>query len=172
MGFGKDGKGAILKERVKITVGNLAADTGILSTSGNRISDALQDDFRIIKTEYIVTKRDQTGGEGTLLLGIADGELSLAEIEENIELAGPVDRNDRISTERAERPVWVLGHMGDNDDLVGVGSGGFQPTREKVLRWTFSNPEAWDWFVYNSGTILTAGTIVEIYAKHFGVWVT
>jgi len=172
MGFGKDGKGAIIRENVTITVGNLAALTGILSTAGGRVSDSLGDDFRILKTEFLVSKIDQTSDEGTLFLYLVDGELTLAECEEAIELGGPIDRNDRLSQERAERyvkPVAML--VGSSDITTGGG-----PVVEQVYsmnpKWTFSNPEGWDWMAYNAGAILTAGTIIRIFATHYGVWVT
>ncbi len=174
MGFGKDGKGVIIRESVTITLGALGAGSIILSTAGNRISGNLGEDFRIIKTEYVLASANRTSDEGTVHIGIANGELTAAEVGEAISPGGPTDRNDRLNQERAERAVWLLGTLGPSTDIsTGGGSPGFVLPYEKTLRWTFSNPEAWDWFALNVGpAALTAGTIVDIRAKHFGVWVT
>ncbi len=172
MGFGKDGKGAIIRENIVITVGALALNTGILANGGSRISDNLGDDFRVLRTELMISKVDQTSDEGTLFLYMVDGELTLAECEAAIELGGPTDRNDNDGNERANR--WV------KNVCVIVGSTDITATAGQVIvdpvvikpGWTFSNPEAWDWMVFNAGAALTAGTVLKILATHYGVWVT
>ncbi len=173
MGFGKDGKGVIIREDVTITVGALAAKAGILQTGGG-IAGAMEEDFRLIKSSFCVTKGNHTNDEGALLLGLADGELTLVEIEEAIELNGPVNRSDHTPRENAERPVWLLGSLHGSTDIVNAGVGlTFVPAHEHISRWTFSDPDGWRWFVYNEGPAsLTSGTIVSLKAQHFGVWVT
>lgn len=168
MGFGKDGKGAIIRENLQIALSTLADATAIKATSGG-LSGDMQEDFRIIKSEIFVYVEGHTQTEGPITIGICDAELSVTEIAECLDLNGPVDRNDHLNAERVMRPVFELCQIGElsleipNNNLP----------IEKTLRWTFPAAEGWDWFAYNdSGAALTTGTIVRIRAKHFGVWVT
>lgn len=170
MGFGKDHKGVIIRENVLITVGGLAGQTGILSTGGSRLSDNLGNNFRILKTELMISKIDQTSDEGTLFLYMVNGELSLAECEETIQNGGPVDRNDSDQRERSERFVKPVGMLNCSTDITNAGTV-FTPVIEFNPKWTFSNPEGWDWMIFNQGAALTAGTLVRFFATHYGVWV-
>ncbi len=165
MGFGKDGKGVIIRERDTITLGALATITAI--KSGSQINPT--DDFRLIKTEYFIGVEGMTSGEGPVLIGLADNELSVTEIAGSIGADGPVDRNDRGGEEAATRAVWVLDAI-----FSQVFPGGSSSTKgEKTFRWTFSNPEGWTFFAFNNDpNTLTTGTIVHFYAVHYGVWVT
>ncbi len=174
MGFGKDGRGVIIRENVTITLGALGATTGILSTGGSRVSDNLQEDFRLLKSELLISKQDQTTDEGSLFLYLVNGELTLAEAETPIEsIAGPLDRNDRINQEQAERYIKPIGQLMASTDITTSGGPAFMPPIEVKPRWTFSNPEGWDWMIYNaSAAPLTAGTVVKIHVVHYGVWVT
>ncbi len=167
MGFGKDGKGAIIKEFSSLALGTLASNTGLLMGAL-----ALQEDYRILKTRILSSLFNHTSGETALSLWHVNGELSLAEIEEAIESSGPVDRNDRIGVERSERYVRMVGAyvpnaQGTTAHLQGKGMIEFNP------RWTFSDPEGWDWVVFNHDINgLTTGTVVILEATHFGVWLT
>ncbi len=171
MGFGKDGRGVIIKESNQVSVGGLAADTGILLPA-----IAVTEDFRMLKAEVIAHVEGLTSTEGSgLILGLADGELSLAEIEEAIELNGPLDRNDRKAMEFATRPVWlVAGSMPGpaGTTMVFVNDHGGRVVVWKK-RWTFSNPEGWQWFVYNKSDIaVTTGAAVQLNGTYYGVWLS
>lgn len=172
MGFGKDGKGVIIREIASITVGNLAARTVVKAAAGVTLQTTK---FRILKTEYLITQTGSFGADGdSVFIGICDGELSASEIEECLEANGPNDRNDRVPEERAERPVWLLAHY---KDPVDAGAGFPQPANnglpmEHTPRWTFTPTEGWSYFAYNPLLgALTSGATFSIYAKHFGVWV-
>lgn len=172
MGFGKNGRGAIIRENVLITVGSLAANTGILANGGSRISDNLQEDFRILKTEIVLSKINQTTDEASLSLWMVDGELSLAEASAAIQNGGPLDRNDRDQQERAERwvkPVCIL--LASTDITAGAGTAYQVPIVIKP-GWTFSDPEAWDWMIFNQGEASAGATLVRMLVTHYGVWVT
>lgn len=172
MGFGKQGTGEILHERATLTIGGLAAAAAIKSTAG--LLDNLLDDFRIIKTEYLISQVGNWGAVGDeIYFGICNGELTVAEIAANIVSNGPQNRNDRGRQESSMRAVWVLGQLkGSSTTIVeDVLDGG--KVQEKTLRWTFSNPEGWSWFAFNPLTgALTTGAVFSITAKHFGVWVS
>ncbi len=169
MGFGKDGKGAILREFVSIDLGTLAGST-VVKASANLV---LQDDFRILKTEYLAFMEEDLADDGeAVFFGIADNELSIAEIAELLVLSGPLDRNDRLSTERAERPVWNCGLF--KGVALPVLNNGMLIERSGKP-WTFSNPEGWTWYAFNP-TAAALGdanaSAIKIMATHYGVWVT
>ncbi len=167
MGFGKDGKGAILHEQVATTLSTLA-NVAAIKAGANLV---LGDDFRVIKVEWVATMDGLTAGEGPIDFGFADNALSVAQIAEVLVLDGPLDRNDHDGNEKAMRPVWVLETFVSDSD--GPGGPAALPQREKTLRWTFSNPEGWTWFAFNrSGGTLTTGAVIKVLAKYFGVWVT
>ncbi len=170
MGFGKDGKGVIFRENLSIGIGTLAAFAALKIGT----APAILERFRIIKAEIIATVTGVTSGElNGLYLGLADGTLTLAEIEASIEANGPLGPNETAEAEVSMRPVWWFGATHHNETLTEVTfeneTGG--PIMEKVLRWTFSRTQAWDWFVYNMGTAPTTGATLSLRSKLFGVWV-
>ncbi len=170
MGFGKDGKGVILRENRSQALGTLNNNVAIL------VGTALVtlERFRMIKGTIIAGVTGLTSAEGTgLQLYLADGDLTVAEVEATIEANGPLGPNDIVAMDLAERPVW---HFGTVDREVGIEAvfenmtGGHN--MEETIRWTFARTKAWNWVVYNLGNGLTTGAQVNIRAKHFGVWVT
>ncbi len=175
MGFGKDGKGAILKDSPSQPLLTLAASTGIILAGGNVIGAALLERFRIIKSEISarVTAATFAAGDGPIALYMVDGDLSLAEFEASIELAGPVGPNDTVIADLAERWSMRIGEIpfiGENEGPGSLLNRGIPI--EKVIRWTFARAKGWNWIAYNEGTALTTGATIEVRAKHFGVWVT
>lgn len=163
MGFGKDGKGVIIRDTDLITLGALASNAVVKQSNAL----AIEDDFRIIKLEVLPNVELMTAGEGQVVFGIADDELTVTEIAEALVVDGPVDRNDRVKDEQASRPVWALCQMNNPNEMPNNG----MPI-EKTLRWTFSNPEGWAFFAFNVGATLTTGGVIRFQAKFYGVWVT
>ncbi len=170
MGFGKDGKGAIIRENLTITLGGLASGSAITGTAL-----VLGAPFRILKSEIFAHCDALTAGDGQgLLLGIANGELSAADIAGCLTTNGPLDFNDRSGLETAERNVKVLSATEFRDTAATSRSfsgedGG--PMITSKHRWTYGAPEAWDWFVFNDGPTITTGAVVRIVVVHFGMWI-
>ncbi len=166
-GFGKDGKGQILNEFDTITLGTLAAQSAI--GAGNNYP--IGDEFRLISTKFFAVMNGHTPGEGPILLGIADNELSDAEIGFALSLE-PTDKNDNAALESTHRPVFILGAFNGGGTTGFIGGAGDGQMGKETVRWTFSNPEGWTWFAFNSDpAALTTGTVVTFYARHYGVWV-
>ncbi|CAN8138849.1 hypothetical protein THIOSC15_1170001 [uncultured Thiomicrorhabdus sp.] len=164
-GFGKDGRGSITYENLQQALGTLGNRTAITIDTSRSSHNDLGDDFRIIKMEVTAAWNGWTAGEGPVLIGLASGELTVAEIAECLESA-PSDRNSHDAMASAHWPVWPLG-------FVNGYNGETRITVEKTIRWTFSDPEAFQFFAYNMDAgSLTTGSSVTILAKIFGVWVT
>ncbi len=173
MGFGKDGKGAILREQISgAALGALAAKDGIVIAGGL----TLREDFRILKSEITALVIGLTSGQGEegLSLHLCNGDLAEADIEACLETNGPLDRSDRDLAERAERFVRKIGviraEAADSEHTFSNEQGGGMLVVKP--RWTFSNASGWKYFVYNDGVLLTTGATVELMATHYGVWVT
>ncbi len=170
MGFGKDGKGVIITQRDLITLGALTAATAIKQTTPPQIVE----DFRMIKMELSALLTGHTTGEGPIHVYLANDELSVTEIAEVIDAEGPLNRNDRVAQERAERAVFLVGSFG----VAGVteeihGHDSQEGIVTKTIRWTFSNPEGWSLVVFNdSGATLTTGSVIRLVVKYFGVWLS
>lgn len=154
---------AIVYDDVRILVSTLATKTAILGAS--KIDASREMGFRIMKTEYVVGWNNTTAGDGPLVLGFA-ANLNQAEIEEAIE----GDPQSSVDTEDAEtiRPVWVLGMLAGSaahGNLDGGRVHSFTP------KWSIPEGSAGQWFVYNiDSASMTDGTVVSIFAKHYGVW--
>ncbi len=165
MGFGKDGRGVIIKDT--------ASDNSVASLGARTVVSmgaiAVTEDFRMLKLQVWVFAELFVTGEA-VLIGIADAELTVAEIAEALDAGGPLDRNDNVANERAMRPVWLF-----EDEGVGLPSGdGAFRFYEWKKRWTFSNPEGWQLFAYNpTGTALSANAqLITTQQTAYGVWVT
>ncbi len=173
-GFGKDGKGVIIRETVTQALGTLATDTGIVISQGD-IGGTLSDDFRILKTEFLAALQGATfdSGDGPIELYLANADLSLADFEASIEATGPLNRADRDVNEAVMRYSKCLGQIAMVAENTGGGS--ILPldgsVGELIPRWTFSKGVGWQWFAYNTGATLATGALIKIRAKHYGVWV-
>lgn len=177
MGFGKDGKGSIVREQTSITLGALALN----DAAGANSAVELDMDFRILKSEITAVARGVTSLEGQgLILYMVQGDLLVADAEATIEVNGPLRMGDRTQIEIAER--WVR--------RVGITVGPTVNETERVFRnetngalltinprWTFrrgrtATEGGWVWLVYNSGVTITTGVTINLIATHYGVWVT
>ncbi len=171
MGFGKDGKGVIIREQRSQALASLVID----DASGIGTKLAITDDFRMLKTRVQASVTGLTAGEGVgLQLGIADGDLSNEEIDAVLAAEGPVDANDILGNQTSMRPVWIIGSINPavaDTAATFVGDDG-SPMIEFKPRWTFGSTTSWNWFVYNRGSgTLTTGATIKINAKSFGVWI-
>ncbi len=168
MGFGKDGKGAIINQSAVSTLGALARDAAIKIAG-----PVLVEDFRVISAEIYASLIAMTTLEGQgLIIGIAQGDLTAVEIAEAL-TATPLQPGQVVENEQAMRFTKIFGGA-DGDSTVTFRpflskEGG--PVMRETVRWTFRKPTSWSWFVFNSGQTLTTGGSVNFTAKHFGVWV-
>ena len=170
MGFGKDGKGVIITEARSQALGTLAAATALII--GTNL--ATLERFRMLRGEVFASIIGVTSGElNGLVFGIADGDLTLAEIEEAIENGGPLGPNDTVQDAIAMRLVKFIG-MTDRETGTELVFHNHEGGHRMVTKpcWTFARTKSWNWFVYNMGVVPTTGAIVLFRSKSFGVWVT
>ncbi len=132
----------------------LAAQTAILiagptMTRGGRLLSA-RGSFGIAQL---------TAGDGPFLVGLMDKDLSLTELEEFLELNGPVSPSDRTSMEKSGRGALIrtLGH------IVPTGNGtvaSIYLDNKSLSGLKFSEESAgWSYWLYNLGEALTTGAI-------------
>ncbi len=170
MGFGKDGKGAIIQESQVVA---LAALTSLESIAfGNAL--AITDDFRILKSEISCLIEGLTAGEGLgLMLYLFDGDLSTSELNSSLTLDGPLNANDSVAAAIAERwakHVATFGGGASTTQGLLLGPEGGDPITI-TPRWTFG-ASSWKWAIWNnSGANLTTGATARLRAKHYGVWI-
>ncbi len=170
MGFGKDNKGVIIRERFTHSLGALV--DGDVEITAKTL--AITEDFRIIKTELSATIEltADAGAHGSVF-GIANGVLTAAQIEACLELNGPSGPSARPAAEAAERFCKTLGVFqnpsgGLECSLIGVDGG---PLIRETIRWTFTDTDQWVFWVYNNtGVTMQTGNIVNVLATHYGVW--
>ncbi len=161
---------AKINETVSITVGALAENDVI----GEGSLAATQGGF-VTTTDVLCQYSGFTAAEGTgVMLGVASGDLSDAEIEEAIEAQGPFFEGQTPQSERADRMVRFVGNIGPKpNELVPttvLTSNLFLsfPTRIKFKE-EFANMLRW--FIYNHGTItLTTGATVKLTLLHNVRW--
>lgn len=172
MGFGKDGKGEIVREARSQALGALGASTGIIV--GTKL--ATLEDFRIIKSEVVCDGTSFTAGEGNgLALYLVDGDYSLAEFEEALENNGPLGPNDSVAAAISMRWIKWFGEVVHNgqpteEELVMINENG-GAFLSQTVRWTFARTKSWNWIIYNHTKTITTGASMRIKAKNFGVWV-
>ncbi len=153
-------------------LGALAAQAAV-KVDGNSVGE----DFRMLKNEIWAQIDGATGDQlNSLYFGLCDGALTAAQIAEAI-TSETTDRNDIPAKEQNMRPVWILGSVTSRQDQTiinaeFIGANG-SPEMIWKKRWTFSNPEGWDYFVFNnSGVTLTTGALCRVVQKAYGLWVT
>jgi len=172
MGFGKDGKGVIIREDFTQALGALATETAIKGTSL-----AITDDFRMLKAMIAAHLTGLTAGEGQgLLFGLCNDDLTATDIAECLRANGPLNSSDRDLQEFAERYATVISQAGHVTEIAsGTQLTFFNEAGGPLIvtkpRWTFNKGVGWNWFVFNNGPNLTTGASVRVIATEYGVWV-
>ncbi len=132
----------------------------------------MEDDFRMLKSVIHAVITGVTAGEGVgLKLYLANGDLTLVEVEQAIEVNGPLNRQDRVNNEHAMRAVFLVGAADGAGDQVFRDINTNAPVLVAKPRWTFGASTSWNWVVHNSGIVLTTGATINIHAIDYGVWV-
>ncbi len=144
-----------------ITLGTLAKNTGLLSQSPDVTRGG-----KIISYSAQGGLNGFTAGKGPILWGVCSSDLSLAELEQYLELEGPLSPSDIVGMERASRGknIRVLGTLSTQRDWIDLHNHKMSGLKFAEAGETTGG---WSTFVYNLGTALTTGTIVEILERVF-----
>ncbi len=140
------------------------ADATVIKT----VLTQLSQDFFALSADLSVKFRGATPAEGPLTFGVANDDLSVAEIGEALD-AVVTSESDIIARERARRPVRRLGFVNDMDELGADWNNG-NPKRIK-LKFNLANGiEIAGWIRNQSGATLTTGAIIEWQGTIYGYW--
>ncbi len=122
---------------------------------------------RMLSTRISAAITALTAGDGPLVLGVCWKSLTLTELEEYLEAAGPVSPTDTSGIEKATRgkDIRLLGLLIPSGDGT---TAGFQALDVglKGLRFT-EEGAGWQWFAYNISRALTTGSTLRIVASSY-----
>lgn len=147
----------------QLTLSTLASNTVIAAD----LIASLTEDLFVISADLMVSLLNQTFSEGPIQVGLAHGDLSVAEIGENLNanVTGP---DDIIQMERARRPVRKIGMFSGVAGDITLNDG--KSLRTKV-KFTIGDGNALAvWAVNRSGATLTTGTLVRFDGVIYGRW--
>lgn len=157
---------AIVYDNVTIDASSLGATAAVAAAS--KIDASRGNGFRIMKTEYWVSVKG-LDDHGPIMVGFS-AIFDASGVESCIE-SDPQDSSEDTNNFLAKRPVWPLkmfvpsqADASGNYDNVQHDKSEFNP------RWSVPEGENAYWWVYNMTTALDAACTVNIFAKHYGVW--
>ena len=139
------------------------ADNTVITASILTFSE----DIFIISADVQANLNAAPGGQGPLMVGLAHGDLTIAEINEALD-AEVTDPDDIIAKERARRPVRRVGVFPalSSDEVLAQGQ-----SQRIVMRFSVGNDHALNMFCVNrSGGPLTGAAIVTFVGTLFGRW--
>ncbi len=147
----------------EILLGTLADQTVVKSTT----TPVLGEDLYIISVDGTWTLKGATATEGAIAVGLAHGDLSVAEILEAL-TAELTDPDDIIQKERARRPVRKVGAFPVLSSNEALKHG--DEIRTKV-KFSVGDGHTLDMYAFNkSGATLTTGAAVQCSGVIYGRW--
>ncbi len=155
----------VIPVNATIALGTLASETALLQNL-----TILQDDFWAQSADLIWAIHDLTPGQDPIAVGLANGDLSVAEVKEALN-ASPVSRSDIVARERARRPIRKVGQFSSQD----ASSSSNRLNDGKAIRTTvkmyMAEGTELNAFAFNqSGAALTTGAIVRVWGDIYGEW--
>lgn len=162
-----DSQLAILYDNLVITVGALGFGASVVVSS--KIDSAREQGFRITRTEWFISVLGATTGDQPVQVGYAFG-CTAADIDDTMgsDPQGTFNAANVQSNADAKRPVFPMAIFpGLADSVIGAAS-----VMKGVTIPTWSAPEGGflNWYAFAANGGLTTGRLVNIHAKHFGVW--
>ncbi len=153
-----------------IVLDTLAAATAIFGVS--KIDASRAQGFRVAKSRIFIAMSAKTNAEGPILVGVSCNVATVTALKNIIE-ADPQNRNANIARGKGTY-VRILGMIGFNQ-LAFPGDGEpLQPAMEISYGkngWSIPEGQKLDYWAFNIGSgSLTTGTVINIAAEHFGVW--
>ncbi len=146
-----------LVELQSITVGALTASTGVVGSPRTLLQD-----FVGIAVKGCVGTDAGTIGDGPIIYGMMQGDMTLTELEEALE-ADTLRSADITQSERSRRPYQILGALGDDHrtdwhDMT------------KLRLPTFQEDVGFNTWIFNISDQQTTGSLVKFALEIFGRW--
>ncbi len=165
--FSDNDKSGIVYDDVMITVGALASKAAIIA--GGKIDSARLNGFRVLKTQYWIDWEGKTDADGPIMIGLSEG-LTAAEVASCIN-ADPQSSSELVNNANTKRPVWPLEMLSKQAIEAGASNGQGAFKGDAKIQWSVREGRTLSWWAFNMEAVaLAAGTLVNIFAKHFGVW--
>lgn len=145
-----------------ISLSTLADDTVLKSDP-----ITLGEDLFVISTEFLISLRGLTAGEGPIEVGFAHGDLSITEIKEFLD-AHLTDPDDITVKEKLTRPVRRIGMFPglSGNEVLNNGI----PIKTKG-KFTIGDGHTFSlWVMNHSGAALTTGSAIRVDGKVYGKW--
>ncbi len=121
---------------------------------------ALDQEVYALSMDVVLTTHGFTAGEGPIIVGVAHGDYSAAEIEEWLEEASSWIKSNKIGQERARRKCRII--AASHEPALNENFNDGKPIRVK-LGFVLEDGQQLQLWVYNdSDATLTTGGIVEL----------
>ncbi len=157
------GRLVVLPINAQITLGTLADGSAVVAN----LIQSLTEDFYAISVDLAWALRGLTSGEVPIQVGIAQGDLTVAEVVEAV-TAAPTGPGDIIQNERARRPVRISGQFGDVGTDQSLAHGEMVRTKARFL---ISDGKSFNaWALNRSGANLTTGAVIRVTGRAYGRW--
>ena len=144
-----------------------AANTSLKTSF--KVDASRENGSRIKKIRYAVTYRGKTSGEGPLMFGICDSNLTVAELDECLD-SDPQGPQAVPEQEESMRKVVILGVIPQN---ATQSPADIQPMRSAKWFWDVDEGSGLQFWVRNNdGSALTTGASVDITALILGEWLS
>ncbi len=160
------------RRRRRLFVPRVAASHALVALASNDLSltafpSALDQECWAVSMDVVATLHSLTANEGPIIIGVAHGDYSAAEIEEWFEAGASWVKGDKVSNEHAARKCRMIGTFAQASSVAGteytMNNG--NPKRVK-LGFLIEDGQTLSLWAYNEGTAtLTTGAIVEIKGK-------
>lgn len=147
-----------------VALSTLGSDTVIKQVLVN-----LTQDVYLNSSDLIAYAEGMTAGEGPLLVGLCDNDLTVTEIAEAL-AAAPPSQSARIERERATRPVRTMGVIiNPGTGLIGAVEDGKK--LRVPIKWFQGAGADIAFFIQNKGAAaLTTGSVAKVTGKLYGTW--
>ncbi len=157
--------GTYVKGNIDIdtNLGTLAATTLQAIPVGDTVTEVMR--CTSIDCTYALTDFTPTADVGPIVVGVAHGDYSAAEIEEWVELATGWDVGDLVSREISSRLIRRIGIFEDVSDPQGVAVLNDGKPIKTRLNWELQTGKTLDFWVYNSGSAAVVTTTPDLTVK-------
>ncbi len=122
---------------------------------GSDLTPVADEEYRALSLNLLWAARGATAGEGPIVVGIAHGDYTDAEIEAWVEGTAAMSRGDLIAQEIAQRKIWRVGVFSNlgSDEVLNDG----KPIRIRMNWHVVEGDIIRQWAYNQSGAPLTTG---------------